>query len=34
MPGVSGVNIYSLIVAVLGACVVLVVYHLLSRRTV
>ena len=34
MPGVSGLNIYSLIVAVLGACVVLVVYHLFSRHTV
>lgn len=32
MPGVTGVNIYSLIVAVIGAIVFLVIYHLLIRR--
>jgi uncharacterized membrane protein YeaQ/YmgE (transglycosylase-associated protein family) len=31
--GVTGVNIYSLIVAVIGAIVVLVIYHALFRRT-
>jgi len=30
--GVSGVNIYSIFVAVIGAIVVLVVYHSLIRR--
>jgi uncharacterized membrane protein YeaQ/YmgE (transglycosylase-associated protein family) len=30
--GVTGLNIYSLIVAVIGAIVVLVVYHALFRR--
>jgi uncharacterized membrane protein YeaQ/YmgE (transglycosylase-associated protein family) len=30
MPGVSGVNLYSLVVAVLGAIVFLVVYHLIT----
>ena len=29
MPGVTGFNIYSMVVAVLGAIVFLVVYHLL-----
>ncbi|HXA92068.1 MAG TPA: GlsB/YeaQ/YmgE family stress response membrane protein [Steroidobacteraceae bacterium] len=33
MPGVTGFNIYSMLVAVLGAIVVLVVYHALFRRT-
>jgi len=33
MPGVTGLNIYSLIVAVIGAVVFLVVYHAI-RRTV
>ena len=33
MPGVTGLNIYSMLVAVLGAVVVLVVYHALFRRT-
>jgi len=35
MPGVTGLNVYSLLVAVVGAIVVLVLYHLLfrSRRT-
>ncbi len=31
--GVTGLNIYSLIVAVVGAVVVLMVYHLIARRT-
>ena len=30
-PGVSGVNLYSLVVAVLGAIVVLVVFHTVRR---
>jgi uncharacterized membrane protein YeaQ/YmgE (transglycosylase-associated protein family) len=30
MPGVSGLNIYSFIVAVVGAVVVLVIYHAIS----
>ncbi|MBV8866818.1 MAG: GlsB/YeaQ/YmgE family stress response membrane protein [Acidobacteriaceae bacterium] len=30
--GVTGLNIYSIIVAVIGAIVVLVVYHALFRR--
>lgn len=30
--GVSGLNIYSLIVAVIGAVLVLVIYHALFRR--
>lgn len=34
MSGVTGLNVYSLLVAVLGAVVVLVVYHLLIRRRV
>jgi uncharacterized membrane protein YeaQ/YmgE (transglycosylase-associated protein family) len=32
MSAVTGVNIYSILVAVVGAIVVLVVYHALSRR--
>jgi uncharacterized membrane protein YeaQ/YmgE (transglycosylase-associated protein family) len=32
MHGVSGLNIYSMLVAVIGAVVVLVLYHALSRR--
>ena len=32
MQGVTGLNIYSLIVAVVGAVVVLVVYHAIRRR--
>lgn len=32
MAGVSGVNLYSLLVAVVGAVVVLVVYHALFGR--
>jgi uncharacterized membrane protein YeaQ/YmgE (transglycosylase-associated protein family) len=34
MPGVSGVNIYSLVVAVIGAAVFLIVYHALTRRSI
>ncbi len=30
--GVSGLNIYSLVVAVVGAIVVLVLYHMVFRR--
>jgi uncharacterized membrane protein YeaQ/YmgE (transglycosylase-associated protein family) len=30
MRGVSGLNVYSMVVAVVGACVVLVLYHALS----
>ena len=34
-PGVSGLNIYSMFVAVVGAIVVLMIYHaLFGRRTV
>ncbi len=32
--GVTGLNLYSLLVAVIGAIVVLVVYHALFRRRV
>lgn len=32
MPGVTGFNVYSLIVAVAGAVVFLLVYHLLFHR--
>ena len=31
--GVTGLNLYSLLVAVIGAIVVLVVYHAVVRRT-
>jgi uncharacterized membrane protein YeaQ/YmgE (transglycosylase-associated protein family) len=34
MSGVSGVNIYSILVAVVGAIVVLFIYHALIRRRV
>lgn len=34
MPGVSGLNIYSMVVAVVGAILVLVIYHALVRRRV
>lgn len=34
MPGVSGVNLYSLLVAVIGAAVLLIVYHALTRRSI
>jgi uncharacterized membrane protein YeaQ/YmgE (transglycosylase-associated protein family) len=33
MPGVTGLNVYSLIVAVIGAAVFLIVYHALTRRS-
>jgi uncharacterized membrane protein YeaQ/YmgE (transglycosylase-associated protein family) len=33
MPGVTGLNIYSLVVAVVGAAVFLVIYHLFTRGT-
>jgi len=32
-PGVSGVNLYSLLVAVVGSIVFLVLYHALFRRS-
>ena len=32
--GVSGINLYSIFVAVVGAVVVLVIYHFLFRRRV
>ena len=32
MTGVTGVNLYSMLVAVVGAVVVLVIYHALKRR--
>ena len=32
MAGVSGVNLYSILVAVVGAVVVLLIYHMLFRR--
>jgi uncharacterized membrane protein YeaQ/YmgE (transglycosylase-associated protein family) len=34
MPGVTGLNLYSLLVAVVGAAVFLFVYHALTRRHV
>jgi len=34
MAGVTGVNIYSILVAVVGACGVLIIYHALVRRRV
>ena len=34
MPGVSGLNLYSLVVAVIGAAVFLIVYHALTRRRI
>jgi uncharacterized membrane protein YeaQ/YmgE (transglycosylase-associated protein family) len=34
MPGVTGLNVYSLIVAVVGAAVFLILYHALTRRSV
>jgi uncharacterized membrane protein YeaQ/YmgE (transglycosylase-associated protein family) len=34
MPGVTGLNVYSLVVAVIGAAVFLIVYHALTRRSV
>jgi uncharacterized membrane protein YeaQ/YmgE (transglycosylase-associated protein family) len=32
--GVTGLNLYSMVVAVIGAVVVLVLYHALSRRRI
>jgi uncharacterized membrane protein YeaQ/YmgE (transglycosylase-associated protein family) len=32
VPGVTGLNIYSLLVAVIGAVVVLALYHMLTGR--
>ena len=32
MVGVTGINIYSIVVAVVGACVVLFIYYALIRR--
>ena len=32
--GVTGLNLYSLLVAIIGANVVLVIYHAIVRRTV
>jgi uncharacterized membrane protein YeaQ/YmgE (transglycosylase-associated protein family) len=32
MPGVTGVNLYSILVAVVGAIIFLVLYHALFRR--
>jgi uncharacterized membrane protein YeaQ/YmgE (transglycosylase-associated protein family) len=34
MAGVSGVNLYSILVAVVGAVVVLILYHAIFRRRV
>jgi uncharacterized membrane protein YeaQ/YmgE (transglycosylase-associated protein family) len=34
MRGVSGLNVYSILVAVIGAAVFLIVYHALTRRSV
>ncbi len=34
MPGVTGFNLYSMLVAVLGAIVILVLYHAVTRRSV
>jgi uncharacterized membrane protein YeaQ/YmgE (transglycosylase-associated protein family) len=31
MPGVSGLNIYSSIIAIIGAAVVLLIYHTMFR---
>ena len=33
MPGVTGLNVYSLVVAVVGAAVFLIIYHALTRRS-
>jgi uncharacterized membrane protein YeaQ/YmgE (transglycosylase-associated protein family) len=32
MPGVTGFNLYSMLVAILGAVVVLVLYHVIAGR--
>lgn len=34
MSGVTGLNVYSLLVAVIGAALFLIVYHALTRRRV
>jgi len=34
MPGVTGLNLYSMVIAVIGAAVFLIVYHALIRRKV
>jgi len=34
MAGVTGLNLYSMVVAVIGSVVVLVIYHALARRRV
>jgi uncharacterized membrane protein YeaQ/YmgE (transglycosylase-associated protein family) len=34
MSGVTGLNVYSMVVAVIGAVVFLVIYHALTRRRV
>jgi uncharacterized membrane protein YeaQ/YmgE (transglycosylase-associated protein family) len=34
MPGVTGFNVYSVVVAIIGAVVILVVYHALTKRRV
>jgi uncharacterized membrane protein YeaQ/YmgE (transglycosylase-associated protein family) len=34
MPGVTGLNLYSMVIAVVGAAVFLIVYHALFRRRV
>jgi uncharacterized membrane protein YeaQ/YmgE (transglycosylase-associated protein family) len=33
MPGVTGLNMYSLLVAVVGAAIFIIVYHALSGRS-
>jgi uncharacterized membrane protein YeaQ/YmgE (transglycosylase-associated protein family) len=33
MPGVTGINLYSILVAVVGAVVFLVIYHAIFRRS-
>jgi uncharacterized membrane protein YeaQ/YmgE (transglycosylase-associated protein family) len=34
MAGITGLNVYSMVVAVIGAVVVLVLYHALARRRI
>jgi uncharacterized membrane protein YeaQ/YmgE (transglycosylase-associated protein family) len=34
MPGVSGLNLYSVLVSVVGAALFLIVYHAITRRGV
>ena len=31
-PGVSGINLYSILVAIVGAVIVLLIYHMVFRR--